>query len=335
MIKNKKIKRNSVQRGIACEQQFGEINKICLGKSKFLSINNVKGIPNNYNDMIVYTIDNNVNKIYMISNGEEGFLNDSQIEFLVGIINKTINYIYDTFGVKNNSNFNLILLGSLSKKYFPEKGQELTEDNINSADTTLYGTGDITLRIQRKEELIKVLIHEVIHFTGVEQGIRGIDNMFNVDSTGNKILLNEAVVETLATYINCIIYSEMYKKDLGELINMEINFGMLQTAKILDHFGFVSVQDFLESKDKKIIQKTAAFEYHILKTLLLMNYDEFVEIIKRNESLEGLIMSEFKNKKYQEKIDKYIGEIGLLSKNIRKTFRMTMIEIQLNKIIKK
>ncbi|MCJ7636387.1 MAG: hypothetical protein MUO21_02750 [Nitrososphaeraceae archaeon] len=333
MIKNKKIKRNSIQREIACEQQFGNINEICLGKSKFLSINNVKGIPDNYNDMIVYTIGNNgnnVNKIYMISNGEEGFLNDEKIGFLVGIIDRTIQYIDTMFKVKNNNNFNLILLGSSSKKYFPEKGQELTEDNVNSADSTFYGTGDITLRIQRKEELIKVLIHEVIHYTGIENGIIGIglDNIFNVDSPNNKILLNEAVVETLATYINCMIYSEIYKKDLGGLINMEINFGMLQTAKILDHFGFVSVHDFLNNKNKKIKQKTSAFEYHILKTILLMNYEEFVEFVKNSTLLEDMIMNEFKNKKYQEKINKYIGEIELLPENIKKTFRMTMIEIK-------
>ncbi len=336
VIINKTIKRNSVQRGGKCEQEFGQINNICLGKSKFLSLENISGIPDEYNDIIKYTIDNNIiDKIYLLSHKDKSFLNDKQIEFLVGIIDKTIKWINDTFGVINNHTFNLIFMGSTAKKYFPARGQPLTEDNINSADSTFYGTGDINIRIYRKEELVKVLIHETIHFTGAEKTVdwnnkSKINNIFNVDCPKNKLLLTEAIVEALATYINCSIYADIHHENLQRLIDNEIKFGLLQTAKILNHFGFTSVDDFLnKNNNKKIIQKTSAFEYHILKTILLMNFNKFIDLIKKKESLDELIINEFNNKDYQKKVNKYISEIDTLPENIKKTFRMTMTEIKL------
>lgn len=336
VIKDKIIKRNSVQREGKCEQEFGQINNICLGKSKFLSLENISGIPDEYNDMIKYIIENNsIDKIYLLSHKDKSFLNDKQVKFLVGIIDKTIKWISDTLGVNNNNTFNLIFMGSTAKKYFPSKGQPLTENNINSADSTFYGTSDINIRIYRKEELVKVLIHETIHFTGAEKTIdwnnkHKMNNIFNVDCPKNKLLLTEAIVEALATYINCLIYADIYNENLQKLLNNEIKFGLLQTAKILDHFGFTSVSDFLKNNNRKIIQKTSAFEYHILKTILLINFNKFIDLVKKKELLDKLIMNEFNSIEYQKKVNKYISEIDTLPENIKKTFRMTMTEIKLH-----
>ncbi|ARF09942.1 hypothetical protein Indivirus_6_8 [Indivirus ILV1] len=329
VIKNKTIIKNSVQKKIKCEQEFGQINKICLGKSKFLSLENISGIPD-YKDVIKFSIDDNpIKNIYLLSHNNNSFLSDHQIEFIVQIIKKTVRWIKNIFDIDNNTTFNLILMGSTAKKYFPEKEKPLTENNVNSADSTFFSTGDINIRIYRKEELIKVLIHETIHCTKVEKAVIPINNIYNVNG---KLLLTEAVVEALATYINCMIYSELFNKNINDLIINEINFGILQTAKILDHFNFTSIIDFLENKNKKIIQKTAAFEYHILKTILLMNFDKMIELLKKNESLEKIITNELKNKEYQTRVNEHIARIKNLPENIKKTFRMTMTDIRLNDI---
>jgi len=352
VIKNKTIKKNYVKRNNKCNQDQ-EITNICLNKSKFLSLNNVLGIPNNYTDVIKYKIDNKyVNNIYLLSHDNESFINDEKVKMLVNIIDRTCTYIYDLFSNVHyqNNKFNLILLGSEAKKYFPERYEPLTEDNINSAETTFYWTSprtnDITIRIYRKEELVKVLIHEVIHYLGVDKIVnKDFENIYNVvnPENNNKLIINETVTETLATYINCFIINDLYSsfssciypsvgsRNLEQCLNNEIKFGMLQTAKILHHFGFTSIDNFLNNKNnnKKIIQKTAVFEYHILKTIFLLQFDKFIKTIKDNEPFDKIIMNTFQNKEYQKKINKYIEEVDSLPENIKNTFRMTMCQINL------
>lgn len=323
MIKNKEVIKNSVIKNKKCNQELDNINKICLEKTKFMSHNNVKGIPDNYVDMIKYTVDNEfIKNIYVISHGEKSFIDVREIQFVISIVKKTILFCREEFDIKINGKFNLILLGSNAKKFFPNKGSELTEDNINSADVTFLGSS-ITIRIQRKEEMIKVLIHEVIHFTGIEKKVKSIKNKYNVN---RKLLFNESVVEFLATYINCYIFSNLYEKDIAELLNLEINFGLLQTAKILDHFGISCINDFLIGTTK-ILQRTAAFEYHILKTILLINWKESMDILKKTGDFEELIYKGFLDRGYQKKVDFFIKDICNLKDNMKKTFRMTIVDI--------
>ena len=327
-IKSKRIIKNAIDRK-KCTQQSNNITKICIDQTTFLSLNNINGIPSTYTDMIEYTVKGNVNKIYLLSHNDESFLDTADIEFLVKIIDITIDTIYKMFSIQNKKTFNLIILGSTERKQFPcDRYNKITEDHVNSADTTFYDTGSILIRIYRQEELIKVLIHETIHFTQIEKQVLNVNKKFNIN---RELHLNEAIVETLATYINCQIYSEINKVSINELIYNEIRFGILQSAKILYHFGFSSISDFLTNKSKKIVQTTSVFEYHILKTILLINFEKFIKIIRSNESLITLLMDTFNDYNYQKRVDKYIKKVKNMPHNIKCTFRMTITDTSFKK----
>lgn len=304
-------------------------NNICIDPDRFLSIETIEGIDQKCDDMIVYQDRGNfLNKLYILSQGSTCFYDDKQVVFLIKIINIVLNSIESMFQSKNNTKFDLILFGSTSRKYFPCKTHDITANNVNSASTTFYGDDKITIRIYRKEELIKVMIHELIHVSGLERAIsNNLQKIFNVSSD---LLIGEAIVEALATFINCSIYSIMNNENINDIVKKEIEFGYLQTAKILDHFNFTSINDFLESKTKKINQTTAVFEYHILKTILLMKLDEFIIILQNKDSnkFKNLILQTIKDINYQKQIDYYINNIDLVPKNIMCTFRMTHIEIK-------
>ena len=242
------------------------------------------------------------------------------------------------FYIDKIDNFDLILFGSAAKKFFPCQKHKITENNVNSADTTFntYSNDNkITVRIYRKEEMIKVLIHEVIHVTKCERVItETFKNIFNVSVD---LLTGESITEALATFINCGLCALMNSSDYGkyqELLQKELDFGILQTAKILDHFGFTSMNDFLTNKTKKIDQGTAVFEYHILKTILLYRFDEFIRILKdnNNNKFKAIVLETIQDIKFQEQINKHIKNIkniDLIPKSVMCTFRMTINQIKI------
>jgi hypothetical protein len=164
--------------------------------------------------------------------------------------------------------------------------------------------------------------------------------MFNVESSKkNKINLkfNETITETLAEFLNCVLFCHIAKENTLNCYKKELLFGLLQTAKILNHFGFDSVDDFLttDKNNKKIIQKTAAFEYHILKTALMLRINDFIHLIKNglhNDSscakMMKIIVEEMHRNEYKHLVNDFIKTIDNLNPKLRATFRMTVNEIK-------
>lgn len=171
------------------------------------------------------------------------------------------------------------------KKYLDITDNCIGPDHVNSGSTD----GE-TIQIWRKEELYKVLIHELLHVSRIEcDDLKIIDKklhqLFNI-SKSHPILLSEAYVETLATIINCLIIScEMYKEN-DKIIKMtkyllccEISFGIYQTQKIIKFFGFTNMSDFLTKSNKYINQKSNVFSYYIIKASLLFRLPDFLTFI--------------------------------------------------------
>jgi hypothetical protein len=151
--------------------------------------------------------------------------------------------------------------------------------------------------IYRIEELNKVLIHELIHYLHLDLGLAFGSNIdknsikYNFDEyfdINTKLKLNETYTEIIANIINCFIFSYEYnnKKDLTllkELLEYEIKFSCYQSAKILVHYGYKNCNDFFKSYNTKLFKQTSAiFEYYILKTALLFNLNDILNIFNSN-----------------------------------------------------
>jgi len=110
--------------------------------------------------------------------------------------------------------------------------------NINSAE---FHYNNNNLFVFRKEECIKTLIHEMMHVK------------FGRQFKGHH---DEAIVETMAQFINCAIGNEDWAH--------EINFGLYQSQKILNIFG----------------KNTSAYEYHVLSTIYKINLQAFLTAVE-------------------------------------------------------
>ena len=313
--------------------------------SHFMSYDAFSTFNDEFTDVQIYYSNSNIKNIYLFKCKDKLNFEADKLLFLCKIATVTIKSLSIlTQKNRNDTQIQLILFLSDSAKLFPLNGQILSDLNVNSADTISFS--DPLIRIYRTEELIKIFIHECIHCSKFET-VYGTcpNNSFNVLSTHNykicNLKFNETITETLTEFINTVIYSHISKKNFNKYFNKELLFGFIQTAKIFHHFGFNTVDEFLQNNsDKKIIQNTAAFEYHILKSILMLRINDFIDIfigyqnnIKGCDMMMKIILDEMNENNYKNIIDQLIKNLNKLESNLKKTFRMTVIEIQFNKQI--
>lgn len=183
--------------------------------------------------------------------------------------------------------------------------------------------------------MIKVLIHEIIHAAGFDKIFGNIDQTKYHFKVNTPLLFQEIIAETLAEYINCVFYSKIYNQDFKQILNKELDFGFLETAKILNHFKFTNMDDFIKNDNdtREICQKTAVLEYHILKTALLYNFDKFMTIIKKHgnaSDIFDLIIQTLQSPLYQNRINLIIKNLASYDRELLGTFKMSIINIERN-----
>jgi hypothetical protein len=143
------------------------------------------------------------------------------------------------------------------------------------------------------------------------------------------------------------------------MLEKELFFSMFQCAKILDHFKMdykdlyseeqTSIFSFSGGKRKRYQEKTAAFSYFFMKTILLFNCNMFLEwsIVKNGKSIlfknpkqnarafvDDLILSKYNDPVFVECMDKIKATFFNAQRSTRsghnfiyKTLRMTANEI--------
>lgn len=180
----------------------------------------------------------------------------------------------------------IIYFETNKKKKFPNKNAILGPNEINSGLTFLVN-GDIIL--YRKEELLKVLIHELIHSNLIDEKIifskynKDFSNLFCVNY---KILLNEAFTESFATIINLFyihIINNFKINMLNTMFELEMKYSNQLCLKILDYYNIQNIEDIIKNNNicKNIFpQNTNVFSYYFLKNILLINHIKFGDILQ-------------------------------------------------------
>ncbi len=241
-----------------------------------------------------------------------------------------------------------IFLGNQKKKFSNNqliKGNilKLTPENINSGSSI----SGIFVNVWRKEEVYKVLIHELIHYFGFDYHVfdefNKLENHFkqNYCIEGyNKI--NEAYTEFLAVIIHVAFVSEHLKLDFDNLLEFELKFSLFQISKIMKYFNFSSCKELvkIDKCENKFNQSTSVFSYFCIKTALLMNATAILDFIVNNnivitktheKEFTDLVISSTENQKFNNFVDFFINfnfpKHHEESNFIFDTLRMTGLEI--------
>lgn len=216
-----------------------------------------------------------------------------------------------------------IYLSDLKKMLPKEKGEPIDKNHANSAFTYSCSMDDDAdaddddtqneIYIFRREEWLKVLIHECFHSMGLDFSNRPqqevdakivnvFKNIFNSTCIDcNNIRFYETYCEMCAELVNIIfICVTKYKKhtasgvmsimdmkkvckQIESYIQLETLFSLFQCSKILHHYDLTYRELFVvPSSDKNITEvkykeNTNVFSYYFLKTICMFHSNEFIE----------------------------------------------------------
>ena len=230
------------------------------------------------------------------------------------------------------------------KKKLPRNNTNFKTKHVNSGVTTSYkNSRKRDIIIFRYEEAPKVLTHELLHAYDFHCVFHGTFR----DISGHGIPLennqeyDEALVETWATLITH-----------PDSLNIQIDFSIAQTAKILSHYDYTSIESFLCNKnplntlntlktrrkrsDHLTMKKTrdtkllpaipSIFPYYILKSAFLFQYEKFQKDFSLDKMREcsRYTWRDFypylENKEWIHKVNKYMTSLPTKYKD---TMRMT------------
>ena len=224
--------------------------------SQFISSKIIRSIINNLFVKTTYTLNKDrIVIIYSKNDLDEKFINkiDSILNFFDYLTNKK-NY------------FKIEIYLSDEKKNININNNFLGPDNINSG-MTLPGYYIILFR---KEEVIKVLFHEIIHYLDLDIRNNQNDLLFvykDINLKADIINPNEAYTELLALiFLNIWDYhykNVKIKNFYKYKLNIELYWSFIQITKILKFFKYKSFDD-LFTKKSLFHQKTNVLSYFFL-----------------------------------------------------------------------
>ena len=235
--------------------------------------------------------------------------------------------------------------------------------HVNSAVTThCQENGEIL--IYRKEELMKVFIHECIHSLGLdwfEMNLTPLKSKLkNIFKINTDMIIPEAYTEFWACILNSCFTAyflnntkiEEYLLFSEYCIQFEQMFSLFQMSKILRfmglHYKSLYETDNLSQQSQKYLyrENSNVFVYYILKTILLYNAFSFMKHCKKNndnllnmkvteknmEKLFDFIKFHYKKPNFLQDISKmYLLVKNLSNKRgdefISRTLRMTAMEL--------
>ena len=292
--------------------------------NKYIAKNLKKKVKNYKNTILVKWVVNTQYKIdcnlYIHSKSKNKSINEKTLNLLVYIISFTASLS------SKGRTFDIHVVLLPDKKFFLKK---FTTNEVNSGVTS-YGNNRATVLVYRREECIKVIIHEMIHglgFSDIEDTRTVIDHYnekYNINCT--KINLNETYTEIWAKLINCYLVTKINGRLMDNkynyfcyLIDCERMFSSIQATKIIKH---------LKNTDKKInlSKNTSIVGYYLAINELINNLDAFLKM-KFNDNNLFYLDNESRFNNFITSINKYYT---VKVKNVfNKTFRMTSVELKI------
>ena len=227
------------------------------------------------------------------------------------------------------------------KKLFPKKNDILGPNNVNTAYCNVHPDHNGNITIYRNEELIKVLIHELMHSNLVDKELIFSNISLEVTKkicSNYNILLNEGFTETYACIIHLfwIGYKlNKNKKYINSLFNNEIKYSMYICSKILNYYDIKNIDEIIENNKKCyniFKQKSNVFSYYFIKLILFVNIDKFSTLLKKytkyNRIYNKKFLKEFLNLVLDNIRDLNNYIINVNDKN--NSLKLTLYELKMN-----
>ena len=183
------------------------------------------------------------------------------------------------------------------------KNNIIGPSSINSGFTTHYFNGDKHITIFREEEAEKVLIHELVHYLGIDFSFMGNEQQlinkqfledFDVNTDYSNINTFEAYTDFIGILYNNIYNSIINNKNLREMMNNEVKFQKYQIHKLLSKYNMKHPLSELNN-GKKIEQSTNVVSYYILKYGLTKDYEKTLSNYNLNTNWSKHKIHEFYN----------------------------------------
>ena len=188
----------------------------------------------------------------------------------------------------------------------------INENHANTAFTMACPVNTNEIYIFRSEEWFKVFIHETFHSLGLDFATMPEesteDKMFSIFPVKCNLRFYEAYTEFWAEIINVIFISvntiecknttdidiKQVITKIEQHIHNEQVFSLFQCVKVLNHYGIKYRELYENTKQSQYIrtmrykEETQVFSYHILKSILIYYYSEFMEwcCIHNNMSIQ-------------------------------------------------
>lgn len=244
-------------------------------------------------------------------------------------INQIDNYVKKILNIMNIFNYNysnrtFVFYLTDSKKEITKETDYLTPNEVNSGSTIR----DNIIIIWRKEELEKVFIHELMHYNHIDFDTNFELDYFNIIDHTKEIKYNEAYTEIIAIIYYCIYNAcKLEITTIKELLNLELNFSLVQCARIYQHNNWNEYECLFKkyNKCKSMIQYSNVFSYYIIKTAIIYNISDLVVSLKKtnkykynkNIKFDMLIKNSLINKNFIKLMNKLIKNYNFNFKSLR------------------
>lgn len=207
------------------------------------------------------------------------------IEFYLFLFVKVLQGLATVSPLRRHMHMHLIDT-PVPKKY-SKTSPQLTNKEVNSGVTIKHlDVNECYVYIYRREEMIKVLIHELIHALDIDHSSLNphletqLKQFFGV--ANNSLFVNETFTDTLACYINTMIYSvfesmcieqstPIHRRFKHHLQN-ETKHILSQARRILDLYGSFNERGYWEPREQ-VHEKTHAVAYYVLKGATFSSLD--------------------------------------------------------------
>jgi len=307
MINNINIKISKISKNKYFMHLYDDINTILKNiKINKISIKELTDKPNTYFEDNKFTSENikkhiltKLNYGYKLKHDNNTIIYYSKRKIISGKIPeiiihmfqliKLLKILFNRDTVKNTQK--VVYFETSEKKKFPKKNEILGPNEVNSGLTFLdvHKNGDIIL--YRKEELLKVLIHELIHSNLIDEKIifsGSIKEFSKLFCVNYNILLNEAFTESFATIINLFyinIVCGFKRTNVDVMFENEMKYSIYICLKIMKYYNIKNISDIVKNNGiciNNFPQKTNVFAYYILKNILLSKHIDFGKILNKH-----------------------------------------------------
>ena len=174
-------------------------------------------------------LDQHVNKIYIKATNINIKYISKRIKYLI--------YISEYLKYKSNNTvkiFDIYIILSYLKRYFPEKNKKVKVTHINGGYTDFNKN---IIFVWRYEEFEKVFLHEIIHFLDMDS--RHDDNYVDLNING-PTSFHEAKADFLAIFYHLIYLTIITKISIKKLLEVEFAFIENQAMALNNHFNLGS-----------------------------------------------------------------------------------------------